>query len=286
MRDPIALPGSIVDADWLAAELGAPDLVVVDVRVPEAYAAGHIPGAVSLSPQRLFDPNLSDNRNIAPLAIVEQELSQIGVAHEKRIVVYDNGVSYRAAARAFWVLELHGHRATAVLRGGFGAWEASGRPQSIEPTEPTAANFVAMVQPDRLATKLTIMRSMNQPDTVVLDSRSLEEYTGALSSASRKGHIQSAIHVDFRDKLSGRSGNACHIVDFESLSAVYREQLPKDARIVTYCNSGRRSAVSYLALRSLGIDVAVYDGGWYEWGNDPALPVESGAKGSRGSADE
>ena len=36
---------TVVDAAWLASELGAADLVVGDVRGPNAHMRGHIPGS-------------------------------------------------------------------------------------------------------------------------------------------------------------------------------------------------------------------------------------------------
>jgi len=49
------------------------------------------------------------------------------------------------------------------------------------------------------------------------------------------------------------------------------------AHVVVYCNGGVTCTVPLAALHLLGRDdVAVYDGSWNEWGNDPTRPIRSG----------
>jgi thiosulfate/3-mercaptopyruvate sulfurtransferase len=43
--------------------------------------------------------------------------------------------------------------------------------------------------------------------------------------------------------------------------------------VITYCNRGKQSALTYFVLRKLGYKVSVYDGAWLEWGNDDQLPI-------------
>ena len=46
----------IVSSDWLEQNLGAPELVVIDIRDPGSYAAGHIPKSVNEPFVTAFDP--------------------------------------------------------------------------------------------------------------------------------------------------------------------------------------------------------------------------------------
>lgn len=50
--------------------------------------------------------------------------------------------------------------------------------------------------------------------------------------------------------------------------------ITSDKEVITYCQTHHRSARTYVVLKSLGYtQIRGYDGS--EWGNDPALPVES-----------
>src|SRR5688500_9865580 len=94
---------------------------ILDLRPPDGYAAGHIPGAVHLD---LFGVSLIDT-DPAPLNafmwMIEHVLASRGVNGETAVVVYDDQSGIRAA-RAFWFLEYFGHKAVRMLDGGFAAW--------------------------------------------------------------------------------------------------------------------------------------------------------------------
>lgn len=265
-----AIPGVLVTAEWLLEHHGDPRLLVVDARAQADYESGHVPGAVRVSPDRLVDAERG--RDLAPISVVEEVLSSAGIDGTRAVVVYD-GSSFRAAARVFWVLEVHGHHACTVLDGGYGGWLDAGGASSRDPAVIAPARFVASMRPERLATKLAVMRAVKRGSAILVDSRSDDEYAGRTSKGPRKGHIPSAVNVSFERNLGEGAGGTCQFAPLDALSELYRG-LADELPVITYCNSGNRASVSYLALRALGREVAVYDGSWLEWSSDPVLPIE------------
>src|SRR6476619_2122488 len=106
---------------------GARRPLLLDLRPPEEYAAGHIPAAVHLD---LWGVSLIDT-DPAPLKafmwMIEHVLALHGVDAVTPVVVYDEQSGVRAA-RAFWFLEHFGHPSVRVLDGGFGAWTRAALP--------------------------------------------------------------------------------------------------------------------------------------------------------------
>ncbi|MDA0640992.1 MULTISPECIES: ArsR/SmtB family transcription factor [Nonomuraea] len=110
LRDAVAdLLGSYetVTADELAARLADPATLVLDVRSPGAFAAGHVPGAVSV-----------------PLRELEERLGELPGG--KEIIAYCGGPYCVVSPRAVELLRGHGFRAR-PLEGGLTAWRRSGR---------------------------------------------------------------------------------------------------------------------------------------------------------------
>ena len=103
--DPAALDAEIAAAD---------DLLLVDVREPDEYRLGHLPGAVPI-PRGIIEPS-ADLRfpNRHPV------LSQ---ARKRRVVLYC--ATGGRSALACDVLQEMGFENVASLAGGYGAWQAA-----------------------------------------------------------------------------------------------------------------------------------------------------------------
>jgi len=256
----------IVDADWLAAHLGDDDLVVGDVRGPNAHTRGHIPGSRPLvlgSP-----PPGADEATVAELAKeVGLRLRRHGITGRERLVLVDRGDGVGAMPAA-QMAELAGHPRVAILLGGLAAWpgELAQGPVELEPVRE------AELEPDAraLPTRQELAARLDDPSLTILDVRREEEYTGRRGSPCdpRQGHIPGARRVQV-DELFAPGGSVLPAERVRELVGA-----PEGAEVVAYCHSGSRSALATLALRSAGYEARNYAGSWHEWSRHDELPLE------------
>lgn len=256
----------VVDAAWLAAHLADDDLVVGDVRGPNAHTRGHIPGSRPLvlgSP-----PPGADDAAVAELAKeVALRLRRHGITGEESLVLVDRGDGVGAMPAA-QMAELAGHPRVAILLGGVAAWpgELEEGPVELEPVREAKLK----PNPRALPTRQEIAARLDDPALTILDVRREEEYTGKRGSACdpRQGHIPGARRVQVETLFAPEGGPLPAERIRELVGA------PDGAEVVAYCHSGSRSAIATLALRAAGYDARNYAGSWHEWSRHPELPLE------------
>ncbi|WP_242518659.1 MULTISPECIES: sulfurtransferase [Thiorhodovibrio] len=258
-----------VTPEWLNDHLQQPDMVLVDARAPADYAAGHLPGAVNLPELATYRDRGRDGRIVEP-PVMQELLRELGVRPDATLVVYDDG-SLLSSARVFWTLEVYGLKHVRLLDKGFAGWQARDFPVATDTPKPARSDYVAEVDPRRIATRFTTQLAMTDPQQQLIDARSPDAYLGKVSKAKRFGHIPSAINIPVHGNLA-QAPDGSALRNLDELAQIYAE-VPKERNLVLYCDIGRVSAVNYLALRELGYQVANYDASWLEWGNDSGLPI-------------
>ena len=245
--------------------------LVLDLRPPEAYTAGHLPGAIHLD---LWGLSLIDT-DPAPLKafmwMIEHVLAMHGIDAATPVVVYDEQSGIRAA-RAFWFLEYFGHPSVRVLDGGYGAWTRAGLPVTRDAAPPPKSEWTGTRQASTIATWRDVRDVLGHAGTVILDTRSDGEYCGTTVRAKRGGAIPEAVHIEWTRNLTPEG----EFKPAAELSAMYEAAgVTPDREVITYCQGGYRAAHSYLALRLLGYPrVRNYIGSWKEWGDREDLPIE------------
>src|SRR5437899_6009734 len=163
-----AHPEQLVETDWVAAHAADAGVRVVDMR-QNGYAAGHIPGAVHLSPVAIRDANAPPTF-LPTTSAFEAMMTSLGIGDGTRVVVYDErGGIY--AARLWWILNYFGHSNVALVNGGWIKWTAEQRQTSTGQPAVTAAKFTAHQQPQWLATASDVVAAIDKPTTRIVDAR-------------------------------------------------------------------------------------------------------------------
>jgi thiosulfate/3-mercaptopyruvate sulfurtransferase len=261
--------GPLVSGAWLLAHRA--DVRIVDVRWyldgrsgRDAYAGGHLPGAVWLD----IDTDLS-----APASVTEgrhplpspahfaEALGRVGIADGQPVVAYDDAGG-SIAARLWWMLHVL-DEPVAVLDGGLAAW-----PGELSTDVPAYPAIERAARPWPTG-RFVSAGDLAATTATVYDARTAERYAhGDPAIDPRPGHIPGARSVPWAGNLDadGRFLPAAEL----------RERYDGADRVVAYCGSGVTACHDLLALEVAGVtDTALYPGSWSQWGADPARPAET-----------
>jgi thiosulfate/3-mercaptopyruvate sulfurtransferase len=267
-----ANPGLLAGVDMVADGTGKPDWVLIDCRSTQAYAAGHIPGAINLGGacgKVLRDATL----RVKKTEDLEKIFSGSGVSMDKNIVVYADAKLISSASVAFWCLELLGHTKVHFLNGGIEAWQEAGKPLDKGESKPQPAVFQSKVVENRLATTAEMVKIATGEikGVNVIDTRTEKEHQGSDIRSLRGGYIPNTTtnisHVKTYDVQTGK------IHSMDDLEKIYGN-LDKNKRTVAYCQTGTRATVTYLELRLMGFrEPANYDDSWIVYGSNVNYPA-------------
>ncbi|HEX5184319.1 MAG TPA: 3-mercaptopyruvate sulfurtransferase [Allosphingosinicella sp.] len=275
----------LVSTDWLEAELGAPDLRVVDATfllpgdgrdAGAEFEAAHIPGAVFLDIDEVADTDSPFPHMLPSEEKMAARAQSLGLSDGARIIVYDNSPLH-SAARVWWMLKSFGARQVAILDGGFQKWTAEGRP--VESGAPAAArgHFTARMDAGRVADKRAMLGLVGDPGLEIVDARSPGRFAGEEAEPRpglASGHMPGARNLPqgklFNADNSWKRGAA--------LRAAFDEAgVDLSKPMVTTCGSGVTAAILLFGAHLLGKDdVRLYDGSWSEWGADSEAPKATG----------
>jgi thiosulfate/3-mercaptopyruvate sulfurtransferase len=262
----------IVDSLWLQTQLDQPNLKLIDVRSADAYRIAHLPEAVHFDIEQINIKQPPTAGLLPETAALNRMLSAIGLHKADQAIVYDD-VGGPAAARLAWTLRAFGHAGAAMLDAGFNGWLATGGRTESHSPEIHPASYQGRFDPRRIAERDYIQRRLPEKNTILIDARTLAEYSGADQRAARPGHIPGAVHFDWNH--SKESGTHHFKPAGELRAQLQTLGVMPDKEVICYCQSHQRSAVLCLLLEALGYpDVKGYPGAWSDWGNAADTPIE------------
>ena len=271
----------LVSTEWLAGEMGASDLRIVDATYFLAdagrdaraeFEGGHIPGAVFMDLGELADSS-GDLPNMLPSAEkFASRMQSLGLGDGSRVVLYDDS-PLKSAARAWWMLNMFGAHSVAILDGGLSKWKTEGRPLETGKPDIRHRHFTVWKDEKQVAKKSDVMSNLHDKGAEVVDARPAGRFTGEEAEPRddlARGHIPGSHNTPhgafFHADGTWQTG--------DELKSVFKDAgVDLDKPMITSCGSGMTAAFPLFAAHLLGkSDVRLYDGAWSEWGADADTP--------------
>jgi thiosulfate/3-mercaptopyruvate sulfurtransferase len=272
-----------ISAADLRSRLDEPQLRVVDVRFElgqpdagrEAYALGHVPGAVYLDLERDLSGPVGRHGGRHPLpevADLAHALGRAGIDERVHVVVYD-GSAGMVAGRLWWLLRWLGHTSVQTLDGGLDAWFEAGGSLSTNVPDVAPVVFTPRPQPHMVIDRTELLARLDDPDLAVVDARAAERFRGEVEPIDpRAGHVPGAVNLPYADNLDGTGRVKSPTELWSRYAAVARSP-----EIAVYCGSGVSAAHDLMALEAAGVTGArLYPGSWSDWVSHDDAPVALG----------
>jgi molybdopterin synthase sulfurtransferase len=299
----------LVHVEWLrqvldgsrpeAAPAGKVLLFHVNFGVPEEYADGHIPGASYLDTNWLEDP--ADWNRRSPQAI-DAALRALGITSDTTVILYGRDTEgdanekwpgrragQIAATRALMILRYAGVDDVRLLDGGYDWWVQAGYGLETEPRDPTPVALFGVqvpLRPDIIVDIDQAKEILADPEGAALVSvRTWREHIGAVSGYNYIGPA-GRIAGDVWGNCGTDSYHMQHYRSVDNTMRAYPEiaanweqaGITSDKWVAFYCGTGWRASETWFYAYLQEWDrIAVYDGGWFEWSQDPINnPIEIG----------
>jgi thiosulfate/3-mercaptopyruvate sulfurtransferase len=265
------MPGDLVSTDWLAANLAAPNIAVLDCswHLPAAkrdalaeYLAEHIPGALFCDLDQISDHDSALPHMLPAPTDFAVDVGAMGIGNDTQVICYDAAGLF-SAARVWWMFKVFGHGSVSVLDGGLPRWKADGNPVEAGAGRRAKPNIFNV----RFHHAMVADRAQVKSASQVADARSPPRFRGEEPEPRpgvRPGHIPGSRNLHYASLLNP-DGTMKPPAAIAKLFADADLDITKP--ITTSCGSGVTAAILTLGLALIGSEQnRLYDGSWAEWG--------------------
>jgi thiosulfate/3-mercaptopyruvate sulfurtransferase len=286
------LQDPFVTTQWLTNNMNAKNIVILDVRTPDYYSKGHIPGAVNVPGLGNFYINLF-SKETPWMELPEKEalfavIGKAGITGDSTVVVVGRTVDPMAvlaiadAARVAITLIYAGVEKVTILNGGYDKWAVEGKATSTDPVIPISMTFTGAENKKMFVTKDYVEKNIGK--SILVDARDSDAYFGLSQSPWEKkaGHIPSAKSLPIRwfwifEKTQNSAITYGAYKNIDTMKEIAHTVLGKNMskEIIIYCGVGGNAAALYYVLtQSAGYqNVKIFDGSMQVWTDDPKAQV-------------
>lgn len=250
---------------------------------PKLYLLSHIPGTGYIDTNEVESEPLWNKVSDQQLKAM---LAKHGIRHDTTVILYGRDVY--AAARVAQIMLYAGVKDVRLLDGGWKTWSDADLPveRGTAPKVKPEPNFGIAIpaQPQLMVDTEQARALLHRKDASLVSIRSWPEFIGTTSGYSYikpKGDIAGA-------RWGHAGSDSTHMEDFhnpdgtmrsaDDIAAMWKSwNILPEQHVAFYCGTGWRASETFMYARAMGWqNVAVYDGGWYEWSADPKNPVVTG----------
>lgn len=297
----------LVPASWIKAvvdgnqpvEIEGKNVVIVHAhyRNREAYLSGHIPGAIDMDTLALESPETWNRRTPEEL---KKALEEHGITSDTTVIIYgkfmwpDNADEFPGSAaghigaiRNNAIMLYSGVKDVRILNGGFQSWKDAGYDIHTDdvPKKPVAEFGVTIpAKPEIFIDVPEAKEYIAASDADIVSVRSWEEYIGNVSGYNyieKKGRIPGSVFGNCGSDayhMENYRNNDHTIREAQEVADIWNEVgITPDKKLAFYCGTGWRGSEAFYNAWLMGWpNVSVFDGGWFEWSNDPSNPYETG----------
>ena len=274
----------LVSAEWLKANAGSDNLVIIDIRDKIAetdlgekpYIANAVVAPYATAGWRTAVDGVPGQ--LPPLEQIVSLIGNLGIEGDDHVVIVPWGTDsseFGGATRVYWTFKYLGHDAVSILDGGWRQYDAQGGERAASPRTPEPATFPYKIREELRATTDDVLKAL-EGGVKLVDGRPHEQYVGKAKSpvVATAGTIPGAVNIEHSSLYSAEYASFARPETVAALAAGVG--LAADEKTITFCNTGHWSSIAWFGLSEVlgNKNTTMYDGSMAEWTADSSRPVQ------------